>query len=179
MGKNPSSFKGPKHPVENVSWEDAVSFCEKLSELPEEKAAKRVYRLPTEAEWEYACRATIGAAFSFGDSADSLEEYGWFNERFGDTTHPVGLKMANRWGLYDMHGNVCEWCKDEYAPYESGAATDPQGPRGDSYRVLRGGCCCIESNCCRSAARNMNHPWNLNNYFGFRVQCNQMSFNSR
>ena len=168
-GESPSGFKGAKKPVEIVNWDNAVSFCKKLSEIPEEKEAGRTYRLPTEAEWEYACRATSGTAYSFGDSSESLAEYAWFGEGLGGNTHPVGERKPNRWGLYDMHGNVCEWCKDEYALYESGAATDPQGPRGDSYRVLRGGCCCIDSGCCRSAARNSNNPWNRVNYYGFRV----------
>ncbi len=147
MGNNPSQFKETENPVEKVSWDDAASFCKKISELPEEKTAGREYRLPTEAEWEYACRATSSAAYCFGDSEDDLEEYSWFNGRRG--THPVGEKKPNRWGLYDMHGNVSEWCHDGYWwIYPKGEQIDPKGPprssahvaRGGSYRTLAIGC---------------------------------------
>ena len=104
MGGNPSKFKGGQLPVETVSWDDAVSFCQKLSAIQDEKAAGREYRLPTEAEWEYACRATSTTSFCFGDSSESHEEYAWFGEGLGSETHPMGEKAANRWGLYDMHG---------------------------------------------------------------------------
>lgn len=106
MGANPSNFKGSKNPVETVNWEDAVSFCKKLSEMPEEKAAGRSYRLPTEAEWEYACRTRSTTSYSFGETAESLGEYAWFGAGLEGKTHPVGLKKPNRWGVYDMHGNV-------------------------------------------------------------------------
>ena len=106
MGKNPSHFQGAKVgnenadlPVENVSWDDAVEFCKKLSELPEEKKAGRVYRLPTEAEWEYACRAGSRTAYSFGESSESLGDYAWFGSNSNSQTHPVGQKKANAWGL--------------------------------------------------------------------------------
>ncbi len=169
MGNNPSAFKGAKNPVEMVSWYDAVSFCKKLSEMPEERATGREYRLPTEAEWEYACRATSSAAYSFGDAADELSEYVWCGEHLGSKPHPVGEKKANRWGLFDMHGNVWEWCQDWYGVYPSGAATDPSGPNEGSSRVLRGGCWINDAGSCLSAYRSRNSPSDRSNGVGFRV----------
>ncbi|MCY2979258.1 MAG: formylglycine-generating enzyme family protein [Planctomycetota bacterium] len=153
MGSNPSRFKGAKNPVETVGWDDAVSFCKKLSAMPEEKAAGREYRLPTEAEWEYACRANSISTYSFGDSAESLGESAWYDQNAGLTTHPVGEKKPNRWGLYDMHGNVWERCQDWNADYPSDASTDPKGPDGGSIRVARGGCWSGVAAFCRSAIR--------------------------
>jgi formylglycine-generating enzyme required for sulfatase activity len=95
MGTNPSKFKAPQNPVEQVSWTDAVEFCRKLSELPSEKSAGYVYRLPTEAEWEYACRAGTTTAYSFGDSGSRLGDYAWYDKNSGKTTHPVGGKKPN------------------------------------------------------------------------------------
>jgi len=139
MGTNPSKFKGKQNPVEGVSWNDAVEFCRKLSQLSEEKAAGYVYRLPTEAEWECACRAETTTKYSFGDSASELGAYGWYDENSEKTTHPVGGKKPNPWGLYDMHGNVFEWCQDWYGDYPSGSVTDPTGAASGSSRVIRGG----------------------------------------
>ena len=112
MGAKASTFKGANNPVESVSWNDAVAFCAKLSSLPAEVAAGRVYRLPTEAEWEYACRAGTTTAYSFGDDEKDLGKYAWFGDNSGKRTHAVGEKLPNDWGLYDMHGNVWEWCSD-------------------------------------------------------------------
>ena len=118
MGTNPSRFKGPQNPVEQVSWNDAVEFCRKLSALPAEKSSGYEYRLPTEAEWEYACRAGTTTKYSFGDSESELGDYAWYGlvERLmeiadergnsGEKSHPVGGKKPNAWGLFDMHGNV-------------------------------------------------------------------------
>ncbi len=169
MGHNPSKFKGAKNPVETVSWEDAVFFCTKLSEVPEEKAAGRVYRLPTEAEWEYACRAGSTTAFGSGDSANSLGEYDWVAENSENKTHPVGEKKPNRWGLYDMHGNVFEWCQDLDADYPSDASTDPKGPNGGSNRVYRGGSWYVDAGRCRSALRSRTNPSNRFYSLGFRL----------
>jgi formylglycine-generating enzyme required for sulfatase activity len=120
MGTNPSQFKGPQNPVEKVSCADAVEFCRKLSAMPAEKTAGHVYRLPTEAEWEYACRAGTTTSYSFGDSVLQLSEYGWLNDNSYSSTHPVGEKKPNAWGLYDMHGNVWEWCQDWHGADPSG-----------------------------------------------------------
>jgi formylglycine-generating enzyme required for sulfatase activity len=153
MGKNPSKFKGARNPVEGVSWEDAVEFCRKLSALPAEKTAGRVYRLPTEAEWEYACRSGKTTKYGFGDSESELENFAWFDNNSGQTTHPVGQKKPNAWGLHDMHGNLYEWCSDWYGDYPRGAVTDPTGPSGGSLRVYRGGSWRGEAADCRSARR--------------------------
>jgi formylglycine-generating enzyme required for sulfatase activity len=186
MGSNPSYFKGAKNSVETVSWDDAVSFCKKLSEMPEEKAAGREYRLPTEAEWEYACRAGSTTSYSFGETAESLGEYAWFASGSAGKTHPVGEKKANRWGLYDMHGNVREWCQDRFGTYPSGASTDPQGPNGDQgggsttvgsqlrmspypYRVYRSGSWFTPAGYCRSALRAGTPPSFRSFDHGFRI----------
>ncbi len=122
-----------------VTWEEAVEFCGRLSGIPAEKRAGRVYRLPTEAEWECACRAGTTTAYSFGNDQGQLSNYGWWKVNAGGTTHPVGLKKPNLWGLYNMHGNVWEWCQEWYGGYSGGKLTEPTGPASGSYRVIRGG----------------------------------------
>jgi formylglycine-generating enzyme required for sulfatase activity len=176
MGENPSYFQGDKvqgessnHPVEQVSWEDAVEFCKRLSDLPEEKKAGRVYRLPTEAEWEYACRAGRKTAYGFGGNSQSLSDYAWFRENSGRQTHPVGEKKPNAWGLYDMHGNVWEWCSDWFSDYPEKPVIDPAGVKEGSYRVGRGGCWYGRAFFCRSAHRYKDFPSSRNEYFGLRV----------
>jgi formylglycine-generating enzyme required for sulfatase activity len=134
MGTNPSAFKGPTNPVEQVSWNDATEFCKKLSEK-----TRKVVRLPTEAEWEYACRAGSKTRFSFGDSDSVLGDYAWWKRNSESRTHPVGQKKPNAWGLYDMHGNVREWCADRSGPYSSESSVDPQGATSGGDRVVRGG----------------------------------------
>jgi len=164
MGTNPADFKGPTNPVVNVSWNDAKDFCRKLSE----KTGKTV-RLPTEAEWEYACRAGSTTRFCFGDSENGLADYAWYNANSGGTTHPVGQKKPNAWGLYDMHGNVWEWCTDWKDSYVAGSATDPQGPATGKSRVLRGGSrgSIPQLGC---SAHRFNHTPDIRNTFsGFRV----------
>ncbi|MCY2991291.1 MAG: SUMF1/EgtB/PvdO family nonheme iron enzyme [Planctomycetota bacterium] len=168
VGSNPSHFKGESLPVEMVSWDDAVAFCKRLSEVAEERAAGRTYRLPTEAEWEYACRAGSTSKYSFGDSEAELGTYAWYNKNSIKATHPVGAKQANAWGLYDMHGNVWEWCADGYGPYAAGAASDPSGPGLASYRVDRGGSCYGATAICRSATRNWSSPSDRDS-LGFRL----------
>ncbi len=168
-GENPCIFKGAKNPVENVSWEDAVSFCKMLSDLPEERTAGRVYRLPTEAEWEYACRANSTTEYCFGDSDELLTDYAWFGDLRGGETHPVGKKKLNRWGLYDMHGNVWEWCQDWYSDSLTGYVTDPQGPSIGSQRVHRGGSWANDAANCRTGYRDSNVSTYRTSYIGFRV----------
>ena len=159
MGVNPSHFKGANNPVDTVSWGEAVQFCRRLSELPAEKAAGNVYRLPTEAEWEYACRAGTTTEHSFGNDASDFGNYAWCKDNCEGTTHSVGSKLPNAWGLHDMHGNVSEWCQDWYGNYTSGAVTDPTGPTcgvrrfHDSFRVRRGGSWSTRVVFCRSAHR--------------------------
>ena len=163
MGKNPSKFKGKqKNPVEMVSWNDAVEFCRKLSDLPAEKSAGHVYRLPTEAEWEYACRAGTTTKYSFGNSQSELGDYAWHRGNSGKTTHPVGGKKPNPWGLYDMQGNAWEWC----SRYSGGRLT---GPSSGSLRVIRGGSWDDCSDDCRSAIRYGNSPDYRRDHLGFRV----------
>jgi formylglycine-generating enzyme required for sulfatase activity len=170
MGTNPSHFKGANRPVENLLWNDAVEFCKKLSAKTE-----RVVRLPTEAEWEYACRAGSQTRFSFGDDEKQLPRYGGFKKNSDEKTHPVGQKRPNAWGLYDMHGNVWEWCADWHADsYANAAETDPTGPATGQFRVLRGGSWRDPPQHCRSAHRSWDHPEappgaRNSRSFGFRV----------
>jgi formylglycine-generating enzyme required for sulfatase activity len=178
MGTNPSYFqkRGTRKidssmcPVEEVSWENAVEFCKKLSALPEEQKAGRLYRLPTEAEWEFASRAGSKTAYSFEESENSLGDYAWFGKNSDRETHPVGEKKSNGWGLYDMHGNVWEWCSDWYGAYPAGAVSDPTGPEEGLIRVSRGGGWFNEAADCRSAVRNWLSPWRPHTLDGgFRV----------
>lgn len=151
MRANPSNFKGDmKRPVEQVTWNHAVEFCRRLS------AKERVrYRLPTESEWEYACRAGSTTRYCFGDSESQLGEFAWYGDNSGKATHPVGQKKPNAWGLYDVHGNVWEWCADWYGTnyYRASPATDPTGPTTGSGRVSRGGGFDPAAVHCRSAKR--------------------------
>jgi len=147
MRNNPSWFKNnPQNPVEQVSWNDAQAFCQKLSQI-----TGKTYRLPTESEWEYACRAGTTTRYYFGDNDNQLGDYAWGWGNSNDTTHPVGQKKPNGWGLYDMSGNVCEWCEDG---------------------CLRGGSWYCNPRICRSANRDMIIPY-LTTFFdyGFRVVC--------
>jgi formylglycine-generating enzyme required for sulfatase activity len=142
MGTNPSGFKGNDLPVEQVSWRDCREFCKRIRlRFPGLEP-----RLPTEAEWEYACRAGTTSAYNDGSACTeperkdpALDRLGWFNENSGGKTHQVRQKEANRWGLYDMHGNVREWCEDWYGDYSADDQVDPTGPASGSARVFRGG----------------------------------------
>jgi len=168
-GKNPSEYKGPQNPVEHVSWEDAMEFCRRLSVLPAEKKKGFQYRLPTEAEWEYACRAGSTTARNFGDEETELIKHGWLGENSGGTPHPVGEKRPNSAGLFDMYGNVWEWCQDRYGEYPRGQLTNPQGSVIGPERILRGGSWYSLATDCRSAYRYQFLPGNRSGSVGFRV----------
>jgi formylglycine-generating enzyme required for sulfatase activity len=195
MGKNPSFFHpknggSPDHPADQVRWNDAREFCTKLSALPEEKKAGRTYRLPTEAEWEYACRAGTTTAFNVGDTLSSKQANFNGNHPYGAgekgpfLRHPEkgGSYPPNAWGLYDMHGNLLEWCNDWYDPgyYKHSPKEDPKGPekgvvsttfRNDFFVVVRGGCWLDEARACRSARRFRLQQSEVYRWAGFRVAC--------
>ena len=198
-GNNPSQFKGSDNlPVESVSWLDAVEFCNRLNEREKRTPFYRIngkevtilggdgYRLPTEAEWEYACRAGSSTLYPFGDNARFLGEYAWYHENSENKTHPVGQKSPNAWGLHDMLGNVWEWCADWYEAkyYASSPPADPPGASGASNRVIRGGCCSPRfcrlgrgffnfPRNCRSAGRFWLAPGFRRDYVGFRLALGQ------
>ncbi|MBW3543969.1 MAG: formylglycine-generating enzyme family protein, partial [Planctomycetes bacterium] len=180
---------GPEHPMENVLWERAVDFCKRLSQRPEERRAGRTYRLPTEAEWEYACRAGTTTPFHFGDALSSTQanfngDYPYRDAAKGPylrKTAPVGSYAPNAFGLYDMHGNVAEWCADWYDPdyYRDSPREDPLGPPvgvvptdfNTWYLVVRGGSWLDDARACRSAYRFRAMPNNTYRLIGFRVAC--------
>jgi formylglycine-generating enzyme required for sulfatase activity len=182
MGTNPSWFSAEsgsdkvkgldtsRFPVENVTWNAAVKFCEKLSSMAQEKAAKRAYRLPTEAEWEYACRAGTTTTYHFGDTISSKQAN--YGENLGCTTR-VGSYAPNAWGLYDMHGNVYQWCWDRYGKdyYKNSLRRDPTGPASGPSRVHRGGSWLFDAMICRAAHRNAHGPDEHSSDCGFRVVC--------
>ncbi|MDO4571537.1 MAG: formylglycine-generating enzyme family protein, partial [Planctomycetia bacterium] len=172
MGNNPSRFKGANLPVECVSWHDCVKFCEKISKLSGLKI-----QLPTEAQWEYACRAGTTTAYSFGNSCNGKEancdgNYPYGTKKKGpylQRTTEVGSYPANAWGLYDMHGNVWEWCSDWYGGYVESPTSDPKGPDSGSRRVRRGGSGADYAECCRSARRSCSAPTRSGDAVGFRL----------
>jgi formylglycine-generating enzyme required for sulfatase activity len=181
MARNPSAFTrghggGPDHPVETVAWADAERFCRLLTDLPDERIHGRVYRLPTEAEWEYCCRAGTTTAFCFGDKIDPKDCHFASPAAFGKSgghgrTEGVGKHRANAFGLYDLHGNVQEWVSDWYDEYyyHDSPPEDPQGPEHGTLKVVRGGCWTAFGNDCRSAARRGHDPKSPTNTIGFRV----------
>jgi len=159
MGTNPSHFKNnPQNPVEMVSWHDAQAFCQKLSQI-----TGKTYRLPTEAEWEYACRAGTTTRYYFGDDANQLEDYAWYSGNSQNTTHPVGQKKPNAWGLYDMSGNVWEWCEDNWHNSYAWVTNN------SNVHIIRGGSWCSYPSGCRSAFRGFNSQGRSSR--GFRVVC--------
>ena len=183
MGK---VFQGQKYnvaskdfPASEITWDEAIEFCKKLTATEHKNGklpAGESYRLPTDAEWEYACRAGTTTAFSFGDDESKLGEYAWFDgnaKNIGEQyAHKVGLKKPNPWGLYDMHGNVWEWCSDCYDGKLAGGI-DPVGPERGSGRVFRGGGWGNDPGRCRSASRGNYVPSDRGNGLGFRVARSQ------
>jgi formylglycine-generating enzyme required for sulfatase activity/predicted Ser/Thr protein kinase len=164
MGVNPSHFEGDNLPVEQVSWDEIQVFIEKLS-----KKSGIQYRLPTEAEWEYAARAGSMAAYSYGPDEVFLPDYAWFSANSGNSTHPVGTKQPNAWGLYDMAGNVWEWCQDWGSAYPHGDVVNPSGPSTGADRIGRGGSWSVPPEMCRSADRSASKPSNQGSDLGFRL----------
>jgi formylglycine-generating enzyme required for sulfatase activity/serine/threonine protein kinase len=164
MNYNPSRFHGDDRPVEMVSWLDCQEFCRRLREM-----SGRPFRLPTEAEWEYACRGGTAGEYSTGDGEEALRQAGWFYGNSGGQTHPVGKLAANAWKLHDMHGNVWEWCQDWFAPYAAGNASDPQGPEAGELRVLRGGSWRDPPGGCCSSFRGQAEPASRFFECGFRI----------
>ena len=167
MGHNSSDFKGDDLPVEQVSWDDVQEFIKKLNE----KEGTNKYRLPSEAEWEYACRAGTTTRYSFGDDESKLCDYGWYDDNSDGKTHPVGQKKPNSWGLYEVHGNVWEWVQDEWHGGYDGAPADGSAwDVGDGAdRVVRGGCWRFSTGDCRSALRFYRGSGSRYNYLGFRL----------
>ena len=171
MGKNPSWFQNnPQNPVERVSWNNAQAFCQKLSQI-----TGKTYRLPTEAEWEYACRAGTTTRYYFGDDANQLGDYAWYDGNSQDKTHPVGQKKPNPWGLYDMIGNVWEWCEDDWHDNYIGAPKDGSAwlkNGNDNRSPLRGGSWGDIPVFCRSAIRvSDDRRDDRHDDSGFRVVC--------
>ena len=166
MESDPSQFSDDDNrPVENVSWEDAQAFIDKLNAT--EPGA--TYRLPTEAEWEYAARAGSTTAYAFGDDTAELDAHAWYVDNSGNTTHPVGEKQANAWGAHAMHGGVWEWVHDRYGPYPSDADSDSPDPPPGLRRVIRGGSWLSPAEDCRAASRSHAHPSFRGANVGFRL----------
>lgn len=167
MNNNPSEFVDDKRPVESVSWNDVKVFIQKLNT----KEETNKYRLPTEAEWEYAARAGSESSYAFGSDTIMLSQYAWYRKNSGGKTHPVGQLNPNVWGLYDMHGNVHEWCQDWFDRkyYSQSASNAPLGPSTGLAKALRGGDWGSEDWYCRSASRSLSSPDRRSNRLGFRL----------
>jgi formylglycine-generating enzyme required for sulfatase activity len=165
QGENPSRFRGDDRPVDSVTWRQAVEFCKKLS-----KKEGVTYRLPTEAEWEYACRAGTTTKYYWGNIDELAGTFAWYGENSDNQTHPVGQKKANAWGLYDMSGNVEEWAHDRFRAFTRRAQTDPKGPAiGRNSRPLRGGSFFYTPEYLRSSVRHPNSTTDRDPRIGFRV----------
>ena len=164
MGSNPSEFKGDNRPVESVSWDDCQAFIRKLNALTGQN-----FRLPTEAEWEFACRGGNNSRGYKYSGSNYIDNVAWHDGNFGDKTHPVATKSPNELGIYDMSGNVWEWCADWYGDYSSGRQTNPKGPYDGSSRVCRGGSWNGNAGYCRSSNRDFIIPANRNYFLGLRL----------
>ncbi len=172
-GRNPSRFQGDSNrPVEKITFLQASNYCATVTQR--ERAAGRLpinyeYRLPTEAEWEYAGHAGVTNQFSFGEDTRLGDQFGWTAENSEATTHPVGLKRPNAWGLYDMHGNVGEWCSDWFEPYPAAPVSDPVGPGASKFKVFKGGGWDKDLQFARLSSRFMMSPSNGIHFVGFRL----------
>jgi len=176
MAANPSNFKGAKNPVESVGWDDCRQFIDKLNKIIDKLNKKPhpgggKFQLPSEAQWEYACRAGTASRYGFGDDEDSVGDYAWYLANSGDRPNPVGQKKPNAFGLFDMHGNVGEWCEDWYGEryYAESTRDDPTGPARGSTRVNRGGGWDRPARYCRSAFRSYYVPGFRLNFVGLRL----------
>jgi formylglycine-generating enzyme required for sulfatase activity len=182
IGDNPSRWKGKTNPVEQMRWSDAVRYSNARSKAEGLQAcydlntwkcnfAANGYRLPTEAEWEYACRAGTTTAYSFGDDVSKLKAYAWFEDNSGGRPRPVGQKPANPWGLYDMHGNLWEWCNDFYKVdyYQESPKENPRGPETGETKVLRGGAWKFSAENCRCGYRYNENPGYADVCFGYDI----------
>ena len=172
-GGNPSTFKDPQMPVHKVNWEDAMEFCETLTDR--ENSMNRMpdkwgFNLPTEAQWEYACRADTTTVFNFGNGAEELPQYGWFSDNSDGSPKTIGTKKPNPWGIHDLQGNVGEWCFDWYGKaYPDDGSVDPITKKGSAFKIFRGGTYTDISDRCRAAYRNRATPDTSNSWIGFRV----------
>ncbi len=164
MESNPSEFRGANLPVEQVSWEDCQEFIKKLNAITGEN-----FRLPTEAEWEFAARGGNKSLHTQYSGSDNLDEVAWYLENSGQKTHAVGTKAPNELGIHDMSGNVWEWCQDMHDEYSSESVTNPIGQESRPFRVYRGGCWCFSATLCRVAIRGLEFPNHNVNYLGFRL----------
>jgi len=182
MGENPSRWKGARNPVEQMRWSDAARYCNARSKSEGLEPCYNLqtwkcnfqangYRLPTEAEWEYACRAGTATAYSFGNDPSKLKDYGWFEQNSGGKPQPVGQKPPNAWGLYDMHGNVWEWCNDFYQVdyYQQSPKENPSGPKAGDTKVVRGGAWKFSAETCRSGYRYNENPGYADVCFGYDI----------
>ena len=182
MGENPSRWKAGKNPVEQVRWSDAVKYCNGRSKLEglepcydleswQCNFAANGYRLATEAEWEYACRAGTKTAYHFGDSPSRMSDHAWFEDNSSGKPQPVGGKLPNPWGLHDMHGNLWQWCNDFYQVdyYQQSPEKDPRGPKSGETKVVRGGAWKFSADSCRSGYRYNENPGYADVCFGYDI----------
>lgn len=169
MGNNPSGFKGGNRPVESVSWDDCLAFVKRLNDM-----TGKDFRLPTEAEWEFAARGGVRSNGHMCSGSEDSDQVAWHEGNSGGMTHAVGMKLPNELGLYDMSGNVMEWCSDWYGKYSSADQTDPRGASGGSNRVIRGGSWGYNSSACRTSARRYSTPSRRYNRIGVRLAASEL-----